>query len=72
VHRDVFAKFRLFDESYRLAMDYEMWLRIGKLSLQLSLMIIWLHLGATLAAQLSPIVYAHLMKTLGLDFIMAH
>jgi glycosyltransferase involved in cell wall biosynthesis len=30
VHRDVFAKFRLFDESYRLAMDYEMWLRIGK------------------------------------------
>lgn len=30
VRRDVFSQFGLFDGSYRLAMDYEMWLRIGK------------------------------------------
>lgn len=31
VRRDIFEQFGLFNESYRLAMDYEMWLRIGKL-----------------------------------------
>ena len=30
VRRDVFEQVGLFDESFRLAMDYEMWLRIGK------------------------------------------
>lgn len=30
VRRDAFEEFGLFDESFNLAMDYEMWLRIGK------------------------------------------
>jgi glycosyltransferase involved in cell wall biosynthesis len=30
VRRDVFTELGLFNEDYRLAMDYEMWLRIGK------------------------------------------
>ena len=36
VRRGVFQRFGMFDERYRLAMDYEMWLRIGEVCTPIS------------------------------------
>lgn len=37
VRREIFDEFGLFDESFRLAMDYDMWLRIGRQHMPLQL-----------------------------------